>query len=159
MPAMLTGTQEIASLVQQIEQHYLRNPDHNLYFALLTDFGDAREQHLPGDEALLEQARAGIGVLNARYAGEPGAQDGPFCMFHRERRWNEQEGRWIGWERKRGKLHELNRWLRGATDTSISSSIGQAEQLRMVRYVITLDADTILGHDSARRLIATLAHP
>jgi cyclic beta-1,2-glucan synthetase len=159
MPAMLTGAQEIASLVQQIEQHYLRNPDHNLYFALLTDFGDAREQHLPGDEALLEQARAGIGVLNERYAGESGAPGGPFCMFHRERRWNEQEGRWIGWERKRGKLHELNRWLRGATDTSISSSIGQVEQLRMVRYVITLDADTILGRDSARRLIATLAHP
>ncbi len=159
VPAMLTSAAEVASLVQQIEQHYLRNPDHNLYFALLTDFGDAREQHLPGDAALVEQARAGIGVLNARYGSEPGAQDGPFCMFHRERRWNEQEARWIGWERKRGKLHELNRWLRGATDTSITSSIGQAEQLRLVKYVITLDADTILGRDSARRLVATLAHP
>ena len=159
VPAMLTSAPEVASLVQQIEQHYLRNPDHNLYFALLTDFGDAREQHLPGDAALLEQARAGIGVLNARYGSEPGAQDGPFCLFHRERRWNAQEGRWIGWERKRGKLHELNRWLRGATDTSITSSIGQAEQLRLVKYVITLDADTILGRDSARRLVATLAHP
>ena len=150
---MLTSAPEVASLVQQIEQHYLRNPDHNLYFALLTDFGDAHEQHLPGDAALLEQARAGIGVLNARYGGEPGAQGGPFCLFHRERRWNAQEGRWIGWERKRGKLHELNRWLRGATDTSITSSIGQAEQLRLVKYVITLDADTILGRDGARRLI------
>ena len=159
VPAMLTSVPEVASLVQQIEQHYLRNPDHNLYFALLTDFGDAREQHLPGDAALVEQARAGIGVLNARYGSEPGAQGGPFCMFHRERRWNEQEERWIGWERKRGKLHELNRWLRGATDTSITSSIGQAEQLRLVKYVITLDADTILGRDSARRLVATLAHP
>ena len=159
VPAMLTSAPEVASLVQQIEQHYLRNPDHNLYFALLTDFGDAREPHLPGDAALLEQARAGIGVLNARYGSEPGAQGGPFCMFHRERRWNAQEGRWIGWERKRGKLHELNRWLRGATDTSITSSIGQVEQLRLVKYVITLDADTILGRDSARRLVATLAHP
>ena len=159
VPAMLSSAQEVASLVQQIEQHYLRNPDHNLYFALLTDFGDAHEQHLPGDAALLEQARAGIGVLNARYGGDAGAQGGPFCLFHRERRWNEQEGRWIGWERKRGKLHELNRWLRGATDTSIISSIGQAEQLRLVKYVITLDADTILGRDGARRLIGTLAHP
>ena len=159
VPAMLTSAPEVASLVQQIEQHYLRNPDHNLYFALLTDFGDAREPQLPGDAALLEQARAGIDVLNARYGGEAGAPGGPFCLFHRERRWNAQEGRWIGWERKRGKLHELNRWLRGATDTSITSSIGQAEQLRLVKYVITLDADTILGRDSARRLIATLAHP
>ena len=159
VPAMLTSAQEVASLVQQIELHYLRNPDHNLIFALLTDFGDAHEQQLPGDAALLEQARAGIGVLNARYGGEPGAQGGPFCLFHRERRWNAQEGRWIGWERKRGKLHELNRWLRGATDTSITSSIGQAEQLRLVKYVITLDADTILGRDGARRLIGALAHP
>ena len=159
VPAMLTSAPEVASLVQQIEQHYLRNPDHNLFFALLTDFGDAREPQLPGDAALLEQARAGIDVLNARYGGEAGAPSGPFCLFHRERRWNAQEGRWIGWERKRGKLHELNRWLRGATDTSITSSIGQAEQLRLVKYVITLDADTILGRDSARRLIATLAHP
>jgi len=67
---------------------------------------------MPGDAALVEQARAGIAVLNARYGSEPAAQGGPFCMFHRERRWNEQEARWIGWERKRGKLHELNRWLR-----------------------------------------------
>ena len=126
VPAMLSSTQEVASLVQQIELHYLRNPDHNLYFALLTDFSDAHEQHLPGDAALLEQARAGIGVLNARFGGEPGPGSGPFCLFHRERRWNEQEGRWIGWERKRGKLHELNRWLRGATDTSITSSIGDS---------------------------------
>ena len=159
VPAFLSRAEEVASLVQQIEQHYLRNPDHNLFFALLTDFSDAREQHMPGDAALLEQARAGIGVLNARYADTPGAQDGPFCLFHRERRWNEQEGRWIGWERKRGKLHELNRWLRGATDTSITSSIGQSAQLRLVKYVITLDADTILGSDGARRLVATLAHP
>ena len=72
VPAMLTSAQEVASLVQQIEQHYLRNPDHNLYFALLTDFGDAHEQHLPGDAALLEQARAGIGVLNARYGRRTG---------------------------------------------------------------------------------------
>jgi cyclic beta-1,2-glucan synthetase len=159
VPALLSNAQEVASLVQQIEQHYLRNPDHNLYFALLTDFGDADQQHMPGDAALLEQARAGIGGLNTRYGGDTGRDSEPFCIFHRERRWNAQEGRWIGWERKRGKLHELNRWLRGATDTSITSTIGQAAQLRLVKYVITLDADTILGRDSARQLIGTLAHP
>ncbi len=159
VPAMLSRAQEVASLLQQIEQHYLRNPDHNLYFALLTDFGDASQQNLPSDTTLLEQARLGIEALNARYADVGAAPGGPFCMFHRERRWNAQEGRWIGWERKRGKLHELNRWLRGATDTSIIFSIGQADQLRLVRYVITLDADSILGRDGARRLIGTLAHP
>ena len=167
VPALLGSANDMASLLHQIEQHYLRNPDPNLYFALLTDFVDAAQQHMPSDAALLEQQRAGIVLLNERYAartgpgGHPGprGQDGPFCMFHRERRWNETENRWIGWERKRGKLHELNRWLRGATDTSIVSWIGPVTELRRVKYVITLDSDTILGRDGARGLIGTLAHP
>lgn len=152
---MLTGVEEVASLVQQIEQHYLRNPEPNLLFGLLTDFGDADAQHLPDDDLLLAQAQQGINALNARY----GDNSRPFCLFHRERRWNAQEGRWIGWERKRGKLYELNRWLRGAADTSFVATIGDPARLHLVRYVITLDADTILGCDSARRLVATLAHP
>ena len=79
VPAMLTSAREVASLVQQIEQHYLRNPDHNLYFALLTDFADAPAQHLPGDAALLEQARAGISVLNARYGRRAGPRARSAC--------------------------------------------------------------------------------
>ena len=74
VPAMLGSANEVASLVQQIEQHYLRNPDHNLYFALLTDFGDAAQQHMPGDAELFEQQRAGIAVLNERYAALAGPQ-------------------------------------------------------------------------------------
>ena len=151
----------MTSLLRQIEQHYLRNPDPNLYFGLLTDYGDAAQQHLPGDAALLEQQRAGIVLLNERYGAltGPGGHPGPFCMFHRERLWNETENRWIGWERKRGKLHELNRWLRGATDTSIVSWVGPAAELQRVKYVITLDSDTILGRDGAHALVGTLAHP
>ena len=93
--------------------------------ALLTDFPDAPEQHLPGDdEGLLDRLRAGIRGLNERYGA---GQEGRFCLFHRERRWNEREGVWMGWERKRGKLHELNRWLRGATDTSFVMAEGPLE--------------------------------
>jgi cyclic beta-1,2-glucan synthetase len=161
VPALLGSANDVVSLLRQIEQHYLRNPDPNLYFALLTDFGDADQQQMPGDAALLEQQRAGIIQLNERYAAltESLAQDGPFCMLHRQRLWNETENRWIGWERKRGKLHELNRWLRGAADTSIVSWIGPVARLRRVKYVITLDSDTILGRDGAHGLIGTLAHP
>ncbi|MCU0693001.1 MAG: carbohydrate-binding protein, partial [Polyangiaceae bacterium] len=163
VPALISNARDVASLLRQIEQHYLRNRDENVHFALLTDFADADEQHMPRDAELLEQQRAGITLLNERYAASEdapaGATEGPFCMFHRERRWNDQESQWIGWERKRGKLHELNRWLRGATDTSIVSSIGPPEDLRGVKYIITLDSDTILGRDGARSLIATLAHP
>ena len=161
VPALLGSSHDVVSLLRQIELHYLRNPDPNLFFALLTDFGDAAQQHMPGDAALLEQQQAGIVSLNERYAALTGreGQDGPFCMFHRERLWNETENRWIGWERKRGKLHELNRWLRGATDTSIVSFIGPVTELRRVKYVITLDSDTILGRDGAHELVGTLAHP
>jgi cyclic beta-1,2-glucan synthetase len=83
----------------------------------------------------------------------------PFFLFYRERRWNELEGRWMAWERKRGKLQELNRWLRGASDTSFVAVEGAVDDLDGVRYVITLDADTILPRDAALRMVATIAHP
>ena len=157
VPALLSNDHEVASLLRQIEQHYLRNPEQNLYYGLLTDFADADQEQLPGDDRLLELARTGIATLNLRYAG--GDQPGRFCLFHRRRLWNPRENRWIGWERKRGKLNELNRWLRGAADTSFVVTDGPAAQLLSVKYVITLDADTILGSEGARRLIGTLAHP
>jgi cyclic beta-1,2-glucan synthetase len=83
-------------------------------------------------------------------------------LLHRKRLWNQSEGKWIGWERKRGKLHELNRLLRGDKNTSFSTiSAGTEESagLQGIHFVITLDADTILPRGAARRLAGTLAHP
>ena len=100
----------------------------------------------------------GIARLNRRYGAAPGGDR--FLLLHRKRVWNEGEARWIGWERKRGKLHELNRLLRGATDTSFLPIGGQAPKVPAdVRYVITLDADTRLPRDTVRRLIGKMAHP
>ena len=55
-----------------------------------------------------------------RRSNERYADGGPdrFFLFHRRRQWNPAEGCWMGWERKRGKLAEFNRLLRGARDTS-----------------------------------------
>ena len=119
---------------------------------------------MPDDDALLETALAGIERLNARYSKakskDKKKDDLPrFYLFHRRRRWNPAEGKWMGWERKRGKLHELNRLLRGAQDTSFVVQTGDQSQLAGVRYVITLDADTQLPRDVARRLIGTAIHP
>src|SRR5690606_34576772 len=108
IPSMLGDRAEVESLLQQLEGHYLRNPDPNLLFALLTDFTDAEEERTEDDEELLEVARAGIETLNSAYA------HAPFYLFNRRRVWNEREDVWMGWERKRGKLHEFNRLLRGA---------------------------------------------
>jgi cyclic beta-1,2-glucan synthetase len=156
IPALLTSATEVNSLLKQIELHYLRNLDPYLSFALLTDLPDALQQSLPGDDALVEQAANGIRALNHRYPRERAA---PFYLFHRERRWNADEARWMGWERKRGKLQELNRLLRQSTDTSYTVQIGDSSVLPSIKYVITLDADTMLLRQGAQRLVATLAHP
>jgi cyclic beta-1,2-glucan synthetase len=156
IPALLSSAGEVRSLLRQIELHYLRNAGDGLSFALLTDFVDAPQQVMPEDDALLRQASAGIRALNKRYA-EDGAT--LFWLLHRERRWNAGEMRWMGWERKRGKLSELNQLLRGATDTSFIIKSEESRSLLGVQYVITLDADTILLPQDANRLAGTLAHP
>ncbi|GIV79302.1 MAG: cyclic beta 1-2 glucan synthetase [Litorilinea sp.] len=156
VPALLTDQEEVTELLRQLEQHYLANGDPNLHFALLTDFADADQEELPGDAALLAQVQAGIEELNARYRRET---PGPFYLFHRRRTWNPQEGVWMGWERKRGKLGELNLMILGREPFSPYTFVGDRSILSKVKYVITLDADTILWRGSARRLVATLAHP
>ena len=156
IPAILSDTSEAGSLLRQLELHYLRNPDRNLYFALLTDFPDAEQEILPGDDELVEFTRQGIRDLNRKY-GLEGVN--PFYLFHRRRQWNSQEGTWMGWERKRGKLHEFNQLILGRGESSFTIKYGDLSVLPEVRYVITLDADTILPGRAAHRLVATLAHP
>jgi cyclic beta-1,2-glucan synthetase len=156
VPILLTTADEIESLVEALEIRFLGNADPNVHFALLADLPDASEETRPGDDELLARAAAGIRALNARH-GSGG--NGSFHLFHRGRTRCETERCWMGWERKRGKLVELHRWLLGARDTSPLLHIGDAASLTAVRYVITLDADTGLPRDAARRLIGTLAHP
>ena len=153
IPALLAQTADVHALFTQLEMHYQRNPDPNLAYALLTDFADAPTQHCPQDEALLQEARSRLQALNQAYPEQP------FYFFHRQRLWNPAENCWMGWERKRGKLHQFNRWLRSHTDTSFTVQAGQLDQLGHIRYVITLDADTLLPRGAAHRLIGTLAHP
>jgi cyclic beta-1,2-glucan synthetase len=155
VPVLLANVSEAQSLLQQLELHFLRNEDPHLYFALLTDFADAPQEHMPGDESLLEQLKTGIWNLNRKY-GKRGM--GPFYLFHRGREWNPAEDCWMGWERKRGKLVEFNRLL-GGEKTRYNVQIGDMDVLPRIKYVITLDADTILPRDGARQLIATMAHP
>jgi len=157
VPALLTSNEEVDFLARQLELHYLGNADDALGFALLSDFADAPEKHLPEDERLLEAARTAIRQLNQRYGTGP--EDGPFYLFHRERLWNPSENQWMGWERKRGKLVEFNRLLRKGGETSYVVKLGDLDFLTDVTYVITLDADTVFPLDAGHRLIGTLAHP
>ena len=158
VPTLLTSISEIREQIERLEVHHLSNPDANFVFALLSDWRDADAEQVPGDAPLFDEAAAGVRRLNERYG--PAAAGTRFFLLHRRRVWNEGEGKWIGWERKRGKLHELNRLLRGATGTTFAAVDGQAPLLPDgVRYVITLDADTRLPIGAARRLVGKIAHP
>jgi len=156
VPTMLTGPGGVSRLIETLEIHYLSNRDKNLHFALLTDFRDAPKEVMEEDEPLLRQAREGIQSLNLRYS--PGASD-IFFLLHRPRRWNAGEKLWMGYERKRGKLEELNALLRGGGRDRFSEVVGEASILPSIKYVITLDTDTQLPRDSARQLVGTIAHP
>ena len=167
IPSLVNSREEVNSLVSQLEMHYLRNPEPGLYFALLTDFQDADSETLPEDAALLAHATQAIEELNARYPrqatnGAPRRPGPTFFLLHRRRLWNPSEGKWMGWERKRGKLHDLNELLRGGENLSfinLSGHSGELDALKQIRFVITLDADTILPRGAALRLVGALAHP
>jgi cellobiose phosphorylase len=156
VPTMLTSMDGVERLIETLEIHYLANRDPHLHFALLTDWRDALEEVLPGDQALLQKARAGVEILNRKYSS---ANHHLFFLFHRPRRWNEGEGLWMGYERKRGKLTEFNALLRGGSRDGFSEIVGNTAILPSIKYVITLDTDTQLPRDAARQLVATMAHP
>jgi cyclic beta-1,2-glucan synthetase len=163
VPTLLTGEEDIKEQIGRLEVHYLTNPDGDVQFALLSDWTDAATETMPGDRELLAAARQGIEALNRRHG--PVRSGGPrFLLLHRRRVWNPGEGAWIGWERKRGKLHELNRLLRGAADTTfvdigVGVGGGAATVPSGVQYVVTLDADTRLPRDAVLKLVGTMAHP
>ena len=158
VPTLLTTVEAVDEQIERLEIHYLASEEGDLHFALVSDWTDADGEHAEGDVALVAAAAAGIARLNLRYGPAPGGAR--FLFLHRRRVWNESESRWIGWERKRGKLHELNRLLRAATDTTfIDVGAGAPAAPAGIRYVVTLDADTRLPRDTVRRLIGKMAHP
>ena len=158
MPTLLTNTDSIEEQIERLEIHYLSSPEGELHFALLSDWVDAASEGTAEDEALLTTAAQGIARLNRRYGPAPAGDR--FMLLHRRRVWCDVQQQWMGWERKRGKLHELNRLLRGDNETTFLEPGEQAASLPAdVRYVITLDADTRLPRETVRRLIGKLSHP
>jgi cyclic beta-1,2-glucan synthetase len=155
VPILLTELAEIDRQCDALEVRFLANRDPHLGLCLVTDFRDAASATTDGDAALLDRAVDRITALNAKYGSGAGAS---FFLLHRARRWNPRERVWMGWERKRGKLEELNAALRGDREI-FSTVVGELSELQDVKYVIVLDADTDLPRDAARQLAGTLAHP
>src|SRR5882757_1794538 len=155
VPMLLTTPSAIQNQLSRLEIHYLGNTDANLRFSLLSDFSDAPQQNMPEDAEYIDIVARGVEELNRRHGG------GRFFLFHRGRMWSDSEENWIGWERKRGKLEDLNRFVIGEATPELEGflHVGDRAQLEGIRFVITLDADTQLLRDTARRMIETLAHP
>lgn len=154
IPILLLSERQVREAVEDLEIRHLANADANLHFALLTDSPDSA-QPLNGKEWLVELCAGLIQELNEKYQSK---KKGSFFLFHRRHLYNSAEGVWMGWERKRGKLLDMNRMLRGDSE-NFSVKVGDLSLLPGIRYVITLDADTGLPRDSAHRLAGTLAHP
>jgi len=155
VPTLLSTPEAIQNEINRLEIRYLGNTNENLRFALLTDFADAPRESMPEDVERLDLVTRGIDELNRRHGS------GHFFLFHRGRSWSESEQRWLGWERKRGKIEDLNRFLMGEMPPEREGFLcaGDRTRLESIRFVITLDADTQLLRGAARRMIETLAHP
>ena len=155
VPILAADLRAIASEVDALEVRYLANRENNLLFGLFMDYADSDEEHRAGDAPLLQNAIDRIEALNQLYGS------GRFLLFHRERTWSPSERMYIGWERKRGKLEELNRLIDGTRPSTAPPLVfaGNADGLADVRFVITLDSDTQLPAGTARRMVETLAHP
>lgn len=156
VPTMLSNAGYIDELLEGLEVRFLANNEPNLHFGLLTDFLDANTETLACDEELVDKAANGILALNQKYAV---AKENIFFLFHRPRTWNKQEKKWMGYERKRGKLSALNALLRKSDQHEFSTITGDVNILSNVTYVISLDSDTRLPREAAWKLIGTMAHP
>jgi cyclic beta-1,2-glucan synthetase len=155
VPVFLGDAETIRAEVEKLEIRYLANKEGNLLFGLFTDYTDSDQAHRKDDERLLQTVTESLEALNHRYGGQR------FFLFHRDRTWSESEQKFIGWERKRGKIEELNRLIDGTRpeDADRLVYVGDPDHLSNVRFVITLDSDTQLPLGTARRMIETLAHP
>jgi cyclic beta-1,2-glucan glucanotransferase len=156
IPTLFESVDEVSEALVNLEVQYLANRESHLHFAMLSDFKDSATETRESDAGILTAAEAGVRALNSRYASESADA---FYLFHRPRRWNARQGIWMGWERKRGKLAEFNQYLRGGAEHAFTLVVGNVEAIRRVRYVITLDSDTVLPPGAAPALVGTLAHP
>ncbi|MDQ5965236.1 MAG: cyclic beta,2-glucan synthetase [Cyanobacteriota bacterium erpe_2018_sw_39hr_WHONDRS-SW48-000098_B_bin.30] len=156
VPTMLTSQAGVDEMVEALEVRYLANKDEQVYFALLTDFTDAPQEHMPLDEILTDRLKSGIEELNRKYCAE---RNDTFFALHRPRLFNAQEGVWMGFERKRGKLNALNDLLQHDKPDAFSLIAGDIAAIGAVKYIITLDADTQLPREAARKFVGAMSHP
>jgi len=156
VPTLFGSVGAVERALESLEVQFLANRGPNLKFVVLSDFTDATSETCPGDAEIVAAAQAGVQALEARYGD---GRESTFYLLHRARRWNPAQRVWMGWERKRGKLTQFNHLVLGEEEGAFGFTVGDLPALRAIRFVITLDADTLLPPDTAPTLIGALAHP
>ncbi|HZZ75583.1 MAG TPA: cyclic beta 1-2 glucan synthetase, partial [Puia sp.] len=156
IPSMFNDLKELEDLIENLEVRFLANRGPNIHFALLTDFKDSKQETLSGEQELLSTARTRIEELNNKYGK---TNNEIFFIFHRPRKYNRKEKVWMGYERKRGKLAEMNALLRGTGSEKFILIVADTTVFAQIKYVITLDMDTHLPRDAAWKITGTMAHP
>ncbi|HOR85879.1 MAG TPA: glucoamylase family protein [Bacillota bacterium] len=153
MPTLLTNGCSAVKLLLKLEEYYLANREENLYFALLGDYKDNDRERAAGDKEIIETANKKVKELNNKYNSDK------FFFLHRKRAFNEAQNRWMGWERKRGALYDFNELLLSGKSKPFERIEGNIGVLKGIKYVITIDADTKLSIETARKLLGTITHP
>lgn len=163
VPTIFKNKASVNKIIETLEIHYLSNNDPNLFFAVLSDFTDASFEIMPDDDKIIEHADKKISDLNKRYVKDQATTRPQFFLFHRKRLWNPSEEKWMGFERKRGKLEEFNLFLRGKINSPFIKTPNAVDLdltfYSQIKYVITLDSDTQMPRDSAKKLIGIILHP
>jgi hypothetical protein len=156
VPCLVESKEKAIHLVESLENKFLANREKNVYFALLSDFLDAPKKEMPQDDEIVNALSDSVKTLNQKYEN---FGENLFYVLHRERMWNDKEGVWMGWERKRGKIEEFNQLVRGNANTSYKWIMGDTTRFPHIKYAITLDADTQLPLNIAKKLIGAISHP
>ena len=155
LPVIISNNSDVDRYVDKMEKTYLANKDANLIFSILADFPDADQREEECEKSITEYANTKISELNKTYNAD---RKLIFFFFNRYRKWNDKENKWMGWERKRGKLEEFNRLLKGSKQTSYFKNPGIEQYVMKIKYIITIDSDTDLVRGSAQMLVGTMGH-
>jgi len=153
VPTLISNKKTLVRMLDNIETYYIATHEENIYFTLVGDVKESNKEVLEEDEEIIDYGEKKIEELNSKYG------EGRFTFVYRKRRFNESENKWLGWERKRGAILEYNRYLLDRKTHDYRAVMGDITSLPPIKYVITLDADTVLPIGVAKKLIGAMAHP
>ena len=157
IPTILKSKEKVQELMRKLEVFYLANQSENIYFTLLGDCSESSQRQEEIDLEIMKEGEEFVKRLNAKYRQEQDKMP-IFGFIYRKRIWNEKEGSYLGWERKRGMITQFNDYLLGKIRNPFRVNTLENQVKEKIKYIITLDADTDLVLNSAFELVGSMAH-